>query len=67
MKAILEFDLPEDEHEHRQAVQAGDAFLAIEEIYQYLRSQAKHGDPPDDIHAVKERFHQILNEHGIEM
>jgi hypothetical protein len=43
MKATLEFDLPEEEVEHRQAVGAGAMAAAISETLEQLRAWQKYG------------------------
>ena len=44
MKAVLEFDLPEDEQEHRYALAGRDALIALEEIDEWARGKIKHGE-----------------------
>jgi hypothetical protein len=44
MKAVLEFNLPEERIEHVRAVRAGDAWATLHELDQHLRSIIKYGD-----------------------
>lgn len=44
MKAILEFDLPEDNTEHDMAVNAHKMHSVIFELRERLRSTVKHND-----------------------
>ncbi len=44
MKAILEFNLPEDRHEHQRAMHSMEAFSVMHDIDQHLRSVVKHGE-----------------------
>jgi len=44
MKAILEFNLPEDRHEHQRAIHSMEAFSVMHDIDQHLRSVVKHGE-----------------------
>jgi hypothetical protein len=44
MKAILEFDLPEDETEHRCAINGVNWMSALFRIDENLRQISKHGD-----------------------
>lgn len=44
MKAVLEFNLPEERMEHLRAVQAGAAWSTLADIDQHLRSIIKYGD-----------------------
>ena len=43
MRAILEFDLPEDQHEHAYALAGTDALIAIEDVLNEIRSALRHG------------------------
>lgn len=50
MKAILEFNLPEETQEHLRAVNALQAWAALSEIRLLIRSYQKHGDgDPEEI------------------
>jgi hypothetical protein len=42
MKAILEFNLPEDQAEHSYAVAGVDALLLIDEVIGEIRSKLEH-------------------------
>lgn len=44
MKAILEFNLPDDRHEHQRAIHSMEAFSVMHDIDQHLRSVIKHGE-----------------------
>jgi len=44
MKAILEFDLPDEQAEHSYALAGTDALIVIEELLNEIRSYLKHGD-----------------------
>ena len=45
MKAILEYDLPDEREEFEIAVKSRDYFCQLWDIDQHLRSLLKHGDP----------------------
>jgi len=47
MKAILEFNLPEEDREHVRAVNAGAAWCALYDIETRLRSIIKYGLSPE--------------------
>jgi len=49
MKAILEFNLPEDNVEHLTAIQAPDWKFVVSEIDEYLRSQIKYSNLSDEV------------------
>jgi hypothetical protein len=42
MKAILEFNLPEEQEEHRCALVGTSALLAIEDLLSEIRTKLKH-------------------------
>ena len=47
MKAILEFNLPEDQNEYQMANDASNMFNALWDMSQWLRKQNKH--IPDNV------------------
>lgn len=67
MKAILEFDLPDEKEEWELHFKASDMHQALWDIDQYLRSETKHAEVPADAYAIRERFLEILAEYGVEL
>jgi hypothetical protein len=72
MKAILEFNLPEDNEEFNRAVKSVDYYVSLFEIYQYLRREMKYNEQLSDIERdtferIIEEFNKILTENGIEL
>ena len=65
MKAILEFNLPDDQHAYELANRAQDMFLALSVISNYLREQVKHANPPDDIEKIRAMFYEIVHDNNI--
>jgi hypothetical protein len=71
MKAILEFNLPDDQMEFEDAANGQKWSLAMWELDSWLRSQTKH--PPegmsDDtwkaLDDTREKLYEILNENGL--
>jgi hypothetical protein len=59
MKAILEFNLPEEKQEHNYAVNATEAFGALSDIQQQLRRIRKYDAAP---HEVLEAIENIVME-----
>ena len=47
MKATLEFTLPDEDYEHKTAVNAHRYRSALESISEIVRRAIKHGDPID--------------------
>jgi len=70
MKAILEFNLPEEDEEFKQAVKAGDMHCAIFEFSQYLRKKLKYEDLSEQetktYENVQAEFLGILEEYNVE-
>jgi hypothetical protein len=59
MKAILEFDLPEEKQAHDYAVNATEAFGALADIQQKIRSIRKYGA---DIESTLDEIEHIVME-----
>lgn len=71
MKAKLNFNLPDEEIEFQDAIN-GNAYRAvIWEIDQFLRSQLKHAELPEDVHdkvlQIRDELHNIIQTHSITM
>jgi hypothetical protein len=72
MRAVLEFDLPEDRVDFTQAIEAPKLFAAFREFDEWLRGVAKHGISTPCIHGdsaalVREKLHRILQEGGVNL
>jgi hypothetical protein len=71
MKAILEFNLPEDSEEHQVAVKARDLYLALWDIDQWLRGKVKYSegkefeDPEDALDKTREQLREIMSGYGL--
>jgi hypothetical protein len=73
MKAILEFNLPEDKEEHILAMQGAALKFAVQDYDNYLRGKIKYAsdDVPEVVLAAlqeaRDRLYEILGEDGIEL
>ena len=72
MKAILEFNLPEDNEEFTMATKVSSYSVALWEISQFLRSEIKYNeqlseDAYDQVVKIREKFHDILNDNNISL
>lgn len=72
MKAILEFNLPDDQEDYDMANKAVSYKVALWEISQYLRSEVKYNeqlsaDAYDQVVKLREKFHDILNDNTINL
>jgi hypothetical protein len=69
MKAILEFNLPDEQHEHLVAVQAMKFKTAISDYDNYLRSQLKYSELSDDEYKAykdaREKLYEFLQEENL--
>jgi hypothetical protein len=59
MKAILEFNLPEEKQEHSYAVNATEAFVALSDIQQKIRNVRKYDA---DIESTLNEIENIVME-----
>jgi len=71
MKAILEFNLPEDQHEYEVATQANKMQSFLWDFSQQLRSWYKyHHDfknADDALSQIRDEFYRLFNEHNIDI
>ena len=61
-KATLKFNLPEENAEHKLAVNAGNYYAVLWDIDQYLRSKLKHGDLAESEYVVLEKTRDELRD-----
>ena len=54
MKATIEFDLPQEQHEYQIAVAAPELYSALCDIDSYLRNEIKHGNSSDEVKKFAE-------------
>ena len=62
MKAILEFDLPEDKEEFEVASKAMDWSILAWDIDQYIRNRLKYQSEKLDTSSAKEELELLRNE-----
>jgi hypothetical protein len=74
MKAILEFDLPQDNQEFKLATKASDWWHVCWEMDQWLRQQYKH--MPDEFYSkdrydayveAREKLFELMSENGVSL
>lgn len=69
MKAILQFDLPEDQNDYEIAVQAPKVQSFIWDFSQQLRAWQKYRhdfkNADDALDQIREEFYRLINEHNI--
>jgi hypothetical protein len=69
MKATLEFNLPEEGEALTDARQGSDWKWAVDDLFNYLRSETKHADHSAEEYAVfdkvREKMSQILEERDL--
>jgi len=60
MKAILEFNLPEDQRSFQIANQSADMYAVICHLAESLRSYRKHGNDFENVNEALDAIHTIL-------
>ena len=68
MKAILEFNLPEESTEHRQAIDGSSWECVLFQLDQHFRSIYKHGD--DDAAAefadkARDKIRELMDDYNV--
>lgn len=64
MKAILEFNLPEESEEHRLALDGIKYSCAVDEVFTWIRSQLKYNDHiTEDQSQILESLREHLSEY----
>ena len=68
MKAVLKFDLPDEQHQFDLATNATGMALALWDITQKLREFEKYGNPIDhNIGKIRETVADILYENNVNL
>ena len=62
MRAILEFNLPEDQKQFEMANQSADMYAVICHLEERLRSYRKHGNPFENVSEALESIRALLHE-----
>jgi len=69
MKATLEFDLPEENEEHKDAINGHLWKKVVWDLSQHLRSKIKYSDLSDDQYKIyedlREQLWQYINENEL--
>ena len=69
MKAMLRFDLPEEELEHQTALDGWKWRTVVEELDNHLRNKLKYEDlteEDDEIYqSVRDELHSIMNNQNV--
>jgi hypothetical protein len=71
MKAILEFNLPEDKFEYETAVQSVAMWGVLYDLQTELRAMYKYGDYTDEqnqiIEKIRDGLRESLNEYNVKL
>jgi hypothetical protein len=72
MKAILEFNLPEDQPEFNNAIKGGGWKHVCWQMDQYLRKEIKYNDDNSDykikvLEKVREELYGFMNENNVDL
>ena len=71
MKATLEFNLPEDQHEWNNAVNADKMYCALYEIQQEIRRVWKYAELTEGqvqiVKKIYDKVNEIINENNVNL
>ena len=73
MKAILEFNLPDDDEEYDLVNNAYNFWRVLYELDQELRAKTKYAsdDMPADVYiaysSIREKLHELMNKNNINL
>jgi hypothetical protein len=73
MKAILEFNLPDDQEDFTLANNALNFWRVLYELDQELRAKTKYAsdDMPKDVYIayskIRERLHELMNDNNVSL
>jgi len=67
MKAILEFNLPEDQEDYDRVNKALDLCSVLWDFQNYLRGQVKYSDKPDNIEQIYDKWFETLSANDINL
>lgn len=71
MKAMFKFNLPEENEEYKQYMQAPNMHLALWEFSQFLRSKLKYEELTDEEHRIyeeiRQKFYECLEEESVDL
>lgn len=69
MKAVFEFNLPEDQREYEVMSQASKTQTFLWDFSQQLRSWYKYGhtfkDADDAVNGIRDEFYRLLNDNEV--
>lgn len=64
MKAILEFDLPEDQNDFNYATNGFDYYMALSQMDEWLRSEYKYNGK-EEMYEVRQKLNEICNDNNV--
>lgn len=71
MKAVLSFNLPEEEEAHKDALNGSLFKFVLQDLDNELRGKIKYMDLPEAIHGtlqeIRDKLHELCNERDIDI
>jgi hypothetical protein len=67
MKAILEFDLPEDEEAFHVSAKAVDWYLVCLKLDRELRTMLKYRKAHAYVETIRKQLHELMEEHKVSL
>lgn len=65
MKAILEFELPEDNQDFRLATKASAMYATLWELDQFLRVEIRYGGR-EELSEIRDKLIELMNDNHID-
>jgi len=66
MRGIIEFNLPEEENEFRQAMAATRYLTILIRIDEFLRSQIKY-EEREELQEIRDKLWELINEYEVSL
>lgn len=66
-KATLEFNLPEEEFEHRMAINSRSYYSVLFAMDQYLRNHIKHSEIWPHAQAIRDKLYELLSDYEVSL
>ena len=71
MKAILQFELPEEVNEHKRAVQAPDVLSVVYDLDRWLRNEIKYGQRPEEeeraLQRCRDKLWDLIDDNNVDL
>ena len=66
MKAVLEFELPEDQERFDYATNGFNYYMALSQMDEWLRSEYKYNGK-DEMYPIRQKLNEIINDNNVKI